>query len=190
MTHHDADPPSLVKIEDFRDYLMVLARTRLQTPWHAQIDASDIVQETLLEAHRKSDQFRGTEPASMAAWLRQMLAFNLTDRIRALSRQKRDVAREVTIDSNALEGSSLRLQDLVASQQSSPSRHLMRLETLLQVATALEQLPDAQREAVRMRYIEGLPLAEIAQRLDRSTTAVAGLLKRGLEQLRQQFDRT
>jgi RNA polymerase sigma-70 factor (ECF subfamily) len=67
---------------------------------------------------------------------------------------------------------------------------MRRLETLLEIASALEQLPETQREAVRMRYIEGLPLAEISQRLDRTTTAVAGLLKRGLENLRGQFDPT
>jgi len=183
------DDPTL-KIEDFRDYLIVLARTRIGSPYHAHLDASDIVQETLLEAHRKSDQFRGTEAASMAAWLRQMLAFNLTDRIRALHRQKRDTSREIAIDAISLEESSLRLQELVASQQSSPSLQMRRLETLLEIASALEQLPETQREAVRMRYIEGLPLSEISQRLDRTTTAVAGLLKRGLENLRGQFDPT
>lgn len=185
-----SDEAPTLRIEDFRDYLIVLARSRIGGQDAAHLDASDIVQETLLEAHRKSDQFRGSEPASMAAWLRQMLAYNLTDRLRALHRQKRDTSREVAIEAVSLEASSQRLNDWIASQQSSPSLQMRRLETLLELASAMEHLPEAQREAVRMRYIEGLPLAEIAQRMNRTTTAVAGLLKRGLEHLRGQLDRT
>jgi RNA polymerase sigma-70 factor (ECF subfamily) len=67
---------------------------------------------------------------------------------------------------------------------------MIRIEMVLQVATAMEQLPAAQREAIRLRYIEGLPVSEIASRLDRSITAVAGLLKRGLEALREKFGNT
>jgi RNA polymerase sigma-70 factor (ECF subfamily) len=185
-----SDEAPTLRIEDFRDYLIVLARSRIGSQDAAKLDASDIVQETLLEAHRKSDQFRGSEPASMAAWLRQMLACNLTDRIRSLHRQKRDASREVAIEAISLEASSQRLNDWIASQQSTPSLQLRRLETLLELASAMEQLPEAQREAVRMRYIDGLALADIAQRLNRTTTAVAGLLKRGLEHLRGQLDRT
>jgi RNA polymerase sigma-70 factor (ECF subfamily) len=182
-----AQPPQ-PKIEDFRQYLMVLARTRISATKDHRLDASDIVQETLLEAHRKQDQFRGSEPASMAAWLRQILACNVTDRLRALGRQKRDTSRDVRFDSHDLDASSNRLEQWIASQQSSPSRRLIQMENVLQVATALESLPEGQRDAIRMRYIEGLTLLDIAKRMGRTDMAVAGLLKRGLEAMRGKID--
>lgn len=175
-----------LRIEDFRDYLMVLARSKLSTPDGRHLDASDIVQETLLDAHRSLEQFRGTESASMAAWLRQILAFNVADRLRSLGRQKRDTAREVALDPS-LEESNANLERWVASHQSSPSAKMVRVESLLALSHAMEQLPESQREAVRMRYIETLSLREIAARLERTETAVAGLLKRGLETLRGYF---
>ncbi len=182
------EPEVPLKIEDFREYLMILARAKIPASGQPQLDASDIVQETLLEAHRKQDQFRGSEAVSMAAWLRQMLTCNLIDRRRSLGRRKRDTSREVRIDSASMDESSDRLMELVAAHQSSPSRQVVRIETMLQVAAALEGLPEAQRDALRMRYIEGLMVADISLRMKRSVTAVAGLLKRGLEALRKTID--
>jgi RNA polymerase sigma-70 factor (ECF subfamily) len=79
------------------------------------------------------------------------------------------------------------MEQWVAAEQTSPSRKLMHMEKVLAVAGAIEKLPDSQGEAIRMRYIEGLSLAEIASRLGKSETAIAGLLKRGLESLRGQL---
>jgi RNA polymerase sigma-70 factor (ECF subfamily) len=94
--------------EDFRAYLLLLARSHLGAA-RGKLDASDVVQQTLLEAHRKRAQFRGTSEAQMAAWLRQMLAYRLTDAFRALARGKRDAGRERSLEA-ALDESSSRLE--------------------------------------------------------------------------------
>ncbi len=80
------------QLEHFRRYLALLARTHLGPQHRAKLDASDMVQQTLLEAHQKLDQFRGSTDAEMARWLRRMLSCNLADAFRALGRQKRDGA--------------------------------------------------------------------------------------------------
>ena len=85
-------------VERFRSYLLLLARTRLRGLPDARLNASDIVQQTLLDAHRQRQQFRGEGPSEMAAWLRRMLACNLADALRALHRDKRDVDRERSLD--------------------------------------------------------------------------------------------
>ena len=53
------------------------------------------------------------------------------------------------------------------------------------LAIAIESLPDAQRDAIRLHYLEGLKLSEVAARLDKSTGAIAGLLHRGMKALRE-----
>src|ERR1700731_1008880 len=80
-------------LEEFRSYLLLLARMQLDPGPRNRIDPSDIVQQTLLEAHAKADQFHGDDSA-LAAWLRQALVNNLRDAWRALRRDKRDVRRE------------------------------------------------------------------------------------------------
>jgi RNA polymerase sigma-70 factor (ECF subfamily) len=176
-------PDADAGLERFRHYLLLLARVQLGRQAQGKLAPSDVVQQTLLEAHRKREQFRGTNDAERAAWLRQMLAFNLADARRHLARNKRDAARECSLE-RELEQSSVRLGSCLAAEQASPSEQAVRHEDALRVAAALGQLPDANREAVVLRYYEGLSLDEISARLGRTPAAVAGLLKRGLKQLR------
>src|SRR4051812_43757149 len=80
-------------LEEFRSYLLLLARMQLDPGPGGRIDASDVVQQPLLEAHARFDQFRGDD-SGLAAWLRRALVNNLRDARRALRRERRDVRRE------------------------------------------------------------------------------------------------
>ena len=173
-------------LERFREYLLLLARLQLGDPLRGQLDPSDVVQQTLLEAHRKRDQFRGHTSAEMAAWLRQMLAYNLADALRALHRAKRDAARERSLEA-ALDESSARIESWLVAEQSSPSQQAEANERAVRLAAALATLPEMQRDALVLRHCQGWPLADISRQLGRTPAAVAGLLKRGLRQLRQQL---
>jgi RNA polymerase sigma-70 factor (ECF subfamily) len=170
-------------VERFRDYLLVLARVQLGPASRTKLEASDVVQQTLLEAHRKRDQFRGGSEAEMAGWLRQLLAFNLADAVRAAGRAKRDVARERSLEA-ALDASSARLGAMLAADQSTPSMAAGRHEDAVLLAHALTQLPEHQRRALILRHCQGCSLEEISRELGRTPAAVAGLLKRGLHELR------
>ncbi len=163
-------------LEHFRSYLLLLARARLAPRLRAKLDASDVVQQTLLEAHRDLAQFRGQGTAAQAAWLRQILARNLANAARDLGRARRDVARERSLQAA-----------LDESEQSSPSQQAERHERAVRLAEALAGLPEAQREAVVLRHWEGRSLADIGRQLHCSTAAVAGLLYRGLKNLRKQL---
>ena len=166
-----------------RFYLKLLARLTLNKRLQAKVDASDIVQQTLLEAHRRLDGFRGESSAEMAAWLREILACQVARVVRDLHRDKRDVDRERSLQA-ALDQSSQRLAIFLAADQSSPSAHAQRNEWAVRVASALEALPDSQREAIVLHYYEGVKVQDVARRLDKSNAAVAGLLQRGLRALR------
>jgi RNA polymerase sigma-70 factor (ECF subfamily) len=170
-------------LESFRAYLRLLARLHLAPQLRGKLDPSDVVQQTLLQAYQALDQFRGRSAAEWTAWLRQILARNLARAVRDFGRARRDLAREQSLQA-ALDASSARLEAWLAADQSSPSRHAQQGEQALRLAEALEQLPDAQREALVLQHWQGLSLAEIGQHLGRSPEAVAGLIKRGLKQLR------
>jgi RNA polymerase sigma-70 factor (ECF subfamily) len=164
-----------------------MARLHLSPRLAAKLDASDIVQLTMLQAHQARDGFRGQTPQEMAAWLRQILARNLAHAARDFARQKRNAALEVSI-ARTLDQSSARLEAWLADDKSSPSQRAERNEQLLRVADALEQLPDEHREAVELRYWQGWTLAEIAAHQQRSVPSVAGLVHRGLAKLRELVD--
>lgn len=155
---------------------------QLDGRWRAQLDPSDIVQQTLLEARVKWPHCAVDDPR-LAAWLRGALANNVADAVRTLKRAKRDVRRERPLA--AIEASSARLERWLAANQSSPSQRAVRNEELLRLADALAQLSDDQRDAIVLHHLQGKTLCETAGLLERSESAVAGLLHRGLKRLRE-----
>jgi RNA polymerase sigma-70 factor (ECF subfamily) len=172
-------------LERYRPYLLLLARLRLDPRLRGKLGASDLVQQTLLEAHQGRGQFRGGEREE-AAWLRQILARNLANAVRDLLRDKRDVRREQSLEA-AVEESSRRLEGWLAAEQSSPGERAERHEQGVRLAAALARLPEAQREALTLHHLEGRPLDEVARLVGRSREAVAGLIKRGLRELRERL---
>jgi RNA polymerase sigma-70 factor (ECF subfamily) len=172
--------------ERFRSYLRLLAGLQVGPRLRVKVDPSDLVQQTLLKAHKAREQFHGGSAAEMSAWLREILARTLADAIRDLGRDKRDINRERSLEASLAE-SSARLEAWLVTSGLSPAENAERNEQLLRLADALAELPELQRAAVLLRYYEGRPLEEIAERLGRSRAGVASLLRRGLDRLRQQL---
>jgi RNA polymerase sigma-70 factor (ECF subfamily) len=170
--------------EQFRDYLRLLARLQIAPQLRGKLDPSDLVQETLLKAHKGRDQFRGQTTAEMAAWLRRILANDLAAALRRYGRQRRDTALERSLEASLSESSS-RLEAWLAGDSSGPRRHAERNEELLRLAAALSRLPDDQRTAVELRHLQSLTMAEVSLLMDRSEPAVIGLVRRGLKRLRE-----
>lgn len=169
-------------LERHRAYLNLLACTHLRSRQPAKLEASDIVQQTLLDAYAKRDQFRGLTEAELAGWLRQILKNNLLGAVRDQRRDKRDVRREQPLGGQIDESFS-RTDRWLMAVQSSPSQRAVRQEDLLRLSQALTELPDAQREAIMLHHLQGLKLAEVASAIGRSEASVAGLLFRGLAKL-------
>jgi RNA polymerase sigma-70 factor (ECF subfamily) len=116
------------------------------------------------------------------AWLRQILAHRLADQMRRYLRGKRRIDLEVSLESE-LEQSSVRLKRWLGGGNS-PSANVVREEQLLSLATALAKLSNDQKMAVEFRYLKGYGVTEVAANMGRTRAAVAGLLRRGLENLR------
>jgi RNA polymerase sigma-70 factor (ECF subfamily) len=171
-------------LESYREYLRVLARLQLDPGLRGKLDPSDIVQEALLKAHEKRDQFRGKTEEDRAAWLRSILANTLIDVARRYGAQGRDVAAERSLEA-ALHDSSAQLEQWLATDASSPVQHAVHEEELLRLADALAQLPDDQRTTLELKHLGGYSVEAIAQEMGRSKTAIGGLLRRGVKRLRE-----
>jgi RNA polymerase sigma-70 factor (ECF subfamily) len=172
-------------LEDFREYLKLLAGVQLHPRLRGQLDASDIVQQTLLKAHEKQEQFRGSTDHELRGWLRSILARNLVDAARVHRRRQGDAIRSLEA---VLEESSARLEAFVISEQSSPSQNAMKAEQLVALTASLRQLPDDQRIAVELRYLHGLSVAAVAEEMGREPVSVTGLLYRGTRALRSMMN--
>lgn len=142
------------------------------------MDPSDLVQMTLLKAHQYADSFRGTSGREQAAWVRRIFTNTMIDAARAAA--PKDKSLEI-----AIEQSSIRLERLLAKDAPAPKAAVGDAEQLSGLAGALGRLPEDQRTAVDLRYLQGLSIEAIGKRMERSNAAVAGLLQRGLRRLRE-----
>jgi RNA polymerase sigma-70 factor (ECF subfamily) len=170
-------------MEQYRDYLRILARLHLDPRLRGALDPSDIVQQTLLKAHENLGGFRGKTDAELQGWLRAILAQELAKLARKRGRQP---VRTHSLES-ALEQSSARLASLVATEETSPSQAMEQAERLVELTMALGGLPEDQRTAVELRYLQGLSVPAVAEQMGRSTVSVTGLLYRGTKALRQRM---
>ncbi len=174
------DPAGL---ERYRHYLELLARLHLPPRLRSKVGPSDIVQETLLKATQNLGQYRGQSEAELAGWLRRILTNTLMDVVRGLEGAKRDIARERSLEAS-LAQSSDRLEALLQARPTSPSDQALRHEQLLQLSAALAQLPEDQRQALEMHYLQGCTVTTVAEHMQRTERSVAGLVRRGLQRLR------
>src|SRR3954453_8819368 len=94
----DSPQPVGERLEQFRAFLRLLARVQLGPLWQAKMDPSDVVQQTLLDAWRALDQYRGQSEAELAGWLRAILARRLAHTFRDLRREKCDIGKEVSLE--------------------------------------------------------------------------------------------
>jgi len=171
----------------YRGFLRLLAEGQVEAPYRKRVDASDMVQETLLKAWRDRDQFRGRTREELLAWLRTILAHTIANARRDNRRLHCDYRLERSLE-ESIHGSSRRVLDWLTAKAPTASSQFVRVEFLERVAAAVEALPPPQREAVILRHWQGLPLQEIAAQMGRSSGAVAALIHRGVEKVRGTID--
>ncbi|MCI0376347.1 MAG: sigma-70 family RNA polymerase sigma factor [Gemmataceae bacterium] len=171
-----------------RNYLALIARAHVETWLQAKVDASDLIQQTLLEAYRDFPRFQGASEGELLAWLRQILTHNAANFVRQYrGTNKRQVSREVAVDQLAGNGSNPGMAGFAAANCETPSQELMRKEQELLLADALAQLPDDYREVIMLRNLQRMPFQDIAERMGRSRPAVQMLWGRAIEKLQQTF---
>ena len=168
---------SVRSIEDYRDYLLLLARLQLgsRPPGEGR----------RFGRRAAGDPPRSSEPGAVPGWERgRVAAVAASDprqrpggAVRRFDTQARDRSRERSLEGE-LERSSSRLQSLLVADQTSPSERVVRGEELLGLAHAIARLPEDQRRVVELHYLRGLTVADVANEIGRSRPAAVGLLFR------------
>ena len=168
-----------------RSYLGLVARAEVESWLRVKVDASDLVQQTMLEAHRDFDQFRGGSEQEWLAWLRRILARNAADFVRRYGgAAKRDPRREVHL-ARSSETDFEQGAFEPASPEGTPSQQVRQKDDALRVAAAVAMLAPDYQEVILLRNLEHLPFDEVARRMHRSRPAAQMLWLRALRKLRE-----
>ncbi|OYP39220.1 RNA polymerase factor sigma-70 [Rhodopirellula sp. MGV] len=172
----------------YRNYLTVLATTQLDQRLRRRMNPSDLVQETMLAAHRDFISFRGSSEPELLCWLRQILMNCLRDAIDLhFNAQKRDLRREISIEavSAQLDESVGQFANVLADRGPSPSEPTRRRERAVELADQLAKLRPEYRDVIVLRNLQGLSFNEIAERLDRRAGTVRMLWLRAMDKFKQ-----
>jgi RNA polymerase sigma-70 factor (ECF subfamily) len=169
-------------LESCRGYLLQIARRELGPDLQRKCGASDLVQQTFLEANRDFAKFQGETDAEWRAWLRRLLLNNLANMVRGYRETaKRAVNREVTLGNGRSSG-----EGVPADALPSPSTEAMAVEQAAAVRRALERLPEDYRQVLVLRHEEDLTFEEIGRRMNRSPDAARKLWARAVEKFQKE----
>ena len=168
-----------------RGYLGFVARAQVESWVKAKVDASDVVQQTMLEAHRDFDRFQGLSEKEWLGWLRKILTHNVADFVRHYrGTAKRQARREVRFRDPAETGPVHGAPE-PAAPGPTPSQEFLRMDDELRVAAALAELPPDYQEVIVLRNLERLSFNDVAQQMGRSRPAVQMLWMRAINKLQQ-----
>lgn len=174
-------------LEGFRAYLQVVAAEELADALRPKVGPSDLVQETFLEAHRDFQQFRGSSPDELKAWLRRILLNNVANlHRRYLQTAKRQLVRE-RLSSELPSGWNW--DQLFDTEGESPSGQVMRNEQAERLEAILRRLPKEYCRVLKLRHQQQLGFTEIGRRLKRSPDAARMLWWRAFERLAEHLER-
>ncbi len=174
-------------LDRYRNYLQLLATSKIPSWIRGRAGTSDIVQEACVQVHQSIGQFRGASEGEFLAWLRTVLASRLNRLYEQhVETEKRDVRREHSVNAiaAAMGRSSIRMEELLVDRSPSPSSSLQKNELLVAVSNTMAELPEEYRQVLVLRHLNGMSFPEIAQYLEKSHGATRMLWFRAIDRLR------
>jgi RNA polymerase sigma-70 factor (ECF subfamily) len=177
-------------VEAHRPRLLAFIAHRMSPGLRQRLDPDDIVQEVSLAAVRPAGATAPEgPPRDPFGWLCHVAEQRIIDAHRRhFGAAKRDAAREVSIDAprrGSTADDAGGLASMLAVSMTTPSQALSRDAKEYHLRQAIEALPPEQREAIRLRYVDGLATRDIAERLGKSDVAVRVMLSRIVQKLQQ-----
>ncbi|HUG17585.1 MAG TPA: sigma-70 family RNA polymerase sigma factor [Planctomycetaceae bacterium] len=170
-----------------RASLQQMVRMRLDRKLAARLDSSDIVQDVLIEANRRLDDFIASEGMPFHLWLRQLARDRIIDMHRRhRGAEKRSVDKEQHLQARGFgDRSSLELAAQLRDPELTPAAAALKNELQERFVMALEELSEEDRDIIMMRNFEHLTNTEVAQSLGLSQPAAGMRYLRALQRLRQ-----
>jgi RNA polymerase sigma-70 factor (ECF subfamily) len=166
------------------DRLAAMIESRIPADLQGVLASEDVCQETYVTAFQQVGSLRDRSAAAFGGWLRAIAERKLVDAIRALRAQKRGGGRLVSpAGRDAAVSSVIEVLDMVALSEHTPSRSVQRRELITGVHDAMAELKDDYRDVLRLHYIEGMSVADTAEKMNRSPGAVVMLCSRALRHL-------
>jgi RNA polymerase sigma-70 factor (ECF subfamily) len=166
--------------QEYRPLLVLLAEREIPPNLRAKVGLSDIVQDTLLAAHRDLPGFMGDTEAEFLAWLRQILVHQAINQVNRFRTGKRDVGRELSLDDSRVRGA---VADQLAESDPTPSTIIRQGEQREALVAGLDCLSQDARQVILFRHRDRQSYAEIARRMGKSEVAVRQLWTRGVKRL-------
>ena len=164
----------------------VLAYLDRHIPPHLRslIDPQDVAQDTFFEAARSLERVTLDTPDAVWRWIVTIARHRLINVIQAHEAAKRGGRLPHLREEEAPHGSVIGMLHDLAAHQRTPSQSAAQRELLVLLERSIHQLQPAYRDAVRIRYLQGLSLKETAEQLGRTEDAAQKLCVRGLQALR------
>lgn len=181
-------------VQRHRGALWRLAYRQTPAALRVKVAPSDLVQETLVEAHDKLEQFRGESAGQFAAWLNQILISKLAAaRRRYQQTDKRAISREVELAAVTSGEADDRLRAALAEafrarEERTPGSHVANAELAAMMRAAMTQLPEDYQQVIVMRNWQGRSFADIGEAMGRSMDAVRKLWTRAVDRLAAELD--
>jgi RNA polymerase sigma-70 factor, ECF subfamily len=166
--------------QELRTYLLIIANQRLDAGLRGKMDASDVVQQSLMDAHKGFDEFRGQSEGEIKAWVCKLVIHNLVDAGRRFRlSQKRSISKET---SWSMENELTAIKD-----ETSPSTLLRQRETDDEMARAVSQLPQRSQQLLELRHRLGLSHAQVAVELGMTESGAQKLWSRIVLELQERL---
>jgi len=171
----------------FHPTLRARAIARMDPALRARFEPEDVLQQVYMQVIREIDKYENRGEDSFLRWVTTILDNKLIDARRAAYRQVRSIARELPA-AGATTDSYWNLLDLVYAGTGTPSQAVRKDEALGALLACVSGLGESHRQVLQLRFLEGLPVGEVARRLGKTDGAVVALTKRALESLRKSMD--
>ena len=165
-------------LNEFRQYLREVASQMIGGEMRAKLGSSDFVQETLISAQEAIANCRAKDEVEFKAWLRKILLNDILNTYRDLRRKKRDIRRELRVDSRVI----------LQHDEDSPSKLVSRKEQSQRLAEIIAELPEETQAIFQYRHRDGLTFVEIANKLGRTPDSVRMNWNRALKKIASQLD--
>lgn len=183
----DADALESLLLGHF-DRLAATVTPRIPEDVRGAISAEDVVQEAFVVAFERISTFEPRGRDAFFAWISRIAENRLMDAVKALRAAKRGGGRRRVSDGrDAATGDLIPIMEMLSAHSRSPSRSAAAHDATAALDAALAALDADYRDVLRLRYIESLPVAACAERMQRSEGAIHMLLGRALAALRQRM---